>query len=224
HVRAAAHKLAQDLPEVALTPTGDLESLHQQMQGVVHEIEDVVTRLQQREREVLRAEQLAAVGQLAAGVAHEVRNPLTSIKMLVQANREEAAAQGMPGEDLEVIEREIRRMERCLQHFLDFARPPRPERRPVDLRVPIDQALALIGGRARKQGVAVRFEPAGERLIAEADVGQIHQLLVNLILNALDVMPRGGTLTIELKRASDQAELRVLDAGPGISEELMARL
>src|SRR5262249_6967119 len=77
---------------------------------------------------------------------------------------------------------------------------------------------------ARKQGVAVRFEPAGERLIAEADVGQIHQLLVNLILNALDVMPRGGTLTIELKRASDQAELRVLDAGPGISEELMARV
>ncbi len=224
HVQNAASKLSQDLPEVALRPDGDLEHLQEQMRGVVHEIEDVVRRLQQREREVLRAEQLAAVGQLAAGVAHELRNPLTSIKMLVQTYREEAGGQGQPSEDLEVIEREIRRMERCLQHFLDFARPPRPQRRPTDLRVAVGQTLALIAGRARKQQVAVRFEPPAEAVTADIDAGQVQQLLVNLTLNALDVMPRGGVLTVELRRAGDEAEVRVSDTGPGIAAELLPRL
>ena len=104
HVRDAADKLRQDLPTVVLTEDGDLHHLQEQMRGVVREIEQVVDKLQQREREVLRADQMAAVGQLAAGVAHEVRNPLTSIKMLVQACKEEAEAHGLTAEDLHIIE------------------------------------------------------------------------------------------------------------------------
>jgi two-component system, NtrC family, sensor histidine kinase HydH len=224
-VQDAANKLGQDLPAVSLTSESDLDHLHERMRGVVREIEQVVLRLQQSEREVLRAEQLAAVGQLAAGVAHELRNPLTSIKMLVQANREDAEARGTPSEDLNVIELEIRRMERSLKTFLDFARPPQPERRPTDLRVPVERTLALVGGRARKQHVTVRFLPPGGPLLAEADAEQIQQLLVNLVLNALDVMPRGGTLEVELRRADlGRVEVRVGDTGPGIPADLAPRL
>jgi signal transduction histidine kinase len=224
-VRDAADKLGQDLPAVSLTSESDLDHLHERMQGVVREIEQVVQRLQQSEREVLRAEQLAAVGQLAAGVAHELRNPLTSIKMLVQANREEAEARGLPSEDLNVIELEIRRMERSLKTFLDFARPPKPERRPTDLRGPVERTLALVGGRARKQHVTVRFEPPAVPLLAEADADQIQQLLVNLALNALDVMPRGGTLEVQLRQADrGRVEVRVGDTGPGIRPDLAPRL
>ena len=87
-IRDAAGRLNRELGSVTLEEKGDLTHLHRQMQGVIDEIGRVVEQLQQREHEVLRAEQLAAVGQVAAGVAHELRNPLTSVKMLVQTGLE----------------------------------------------------------------------------------------------------------------------------------------
>jgi signal transduction histidine kinase len=224
-IRDAAGKLGQDLPAVVLTRDGDLRGMQEQMRGVVREIEQVVDKLQQREREVLRAEQLAAVGQLAAGVAHELRNPLTSINMLVQINREEAEARGLSAPDLAIIEQEVRRMQRCLQTFLDFARPPRPERRPLDLASAVERTFALVAGRAQNQGVQLTFLPPESPPAVEADAEQIHQLLVNLTLNALDAMPLGGTLAVELRGPEDgQVELLVSDTGPGIAPEVLPRL
>jgi signal transduction histidine kinase len=224
-VQDATNKLGQDLPPVSLAEEGDLHSLHDQMQGVVREIEQVVEKLQQREREVLRAEQLAAVGQLAAGVAHELRNPLTSIKMLVQTGREDIAARGVPADDLDIIELEIRRMEKCLQTFLDFARPPRLERRPLDLALPVERTLALVAGRARKQHVDVHFTRPVPPVVVEADLEQLQQLLVNLALNALDAMPHGGELHVTIAPLErGHVELRVGDSGPGIAPDLLPRL
>jgi two-component system sensor histidine kinase HydH len=224
-IQDAAGKLRQPLSTVILTADGDLHQVNEQMQGIVREIERVVAQLQQREREVLRADQLVAVGQMAAGVAHELRNPLTSIKMLVQANCEEAEARGLPVEDLQIIEQEIRRMERCLQTFLDFARPPQPERRPVSLAVLVQRMFTLVEGRARKQHVTLHFRPPSSPVIVEADADQIQQLLVNLALNALDAMPQGGSLDISLGvPVHGQVELRVHDTGPGIAPALLPRL
>ena len=176
-------------------------------------------------RSVLRAEELAEVGQIAAGLAHELRNPLTSIKMLVQVDRERAEARGLPADDLHAIEQEIRRMEDRLNAFMDFARPPRPERRRLDLVPVVEQTIALVGGRARKQRVDVRFDRPGVLVLAEADGEQIRQLLVNLALNALDVMPRGGILEIALFPSADgQVELSVQDTGPGIAPRHLPRL
>src|SRR3954470_1884148 len=176
-------------------------------------------------RAVLRAETLAEVGELAAGMAHELRNPLTSIKMLVQTNREEAEAKGLPAEDLQVIEKEILRMEGRLNAFIDFARPPKLERRRIDLAAVVDQTLALVGGRARKQRVTLKFTPPSPPVEVVADGEQVRQLLINLALNALDVMPRGGVLEIELRPPDDgHAELAVLDTGPGIPPRHLPRL
>src|SRR5207302_6019857 len=167
-------RLNRDLGSVTLEEEGDLPGLHRQMQGVVLEIERVIEQLQQREREVLRAEQLAAVGQVAAGVAHELRNPLTSIKMLVQTGLEGAPAPGLPAEDLSIMEAEIRRMEQCIKLFLDFARPPQSARRPTNLGELMRRALALVEGRARRQGVQITADLPHEPVVRDADPDQIH--------------------------------------------------
>jgi signal transduction histidine kinase len=224
-IRDAADRLGQELPTVTLVQDGDFPQLHRQMEKLVKDIEKVVQQLQQREREVLRAEQMGAVGQLAAGAAHELRNPLTAIKMLVQTILEEAAERGLPAEDLGIIEGEVRRMERCLHTFLDFARPPRPERRPFALASVVEKAFPLLEGRARHQRVALHFAPPASPVVVEADPEQIQQVLVNLVLNALDAMPGGGKLDVELcPPAEGHVKLRVRDTGPGIPPPLMPRL
>jgi two-component system, NtrC family, sensor histidine kinase HydH len=124
-----------------------------------------------------------------------------------------------------MIEQEIRRMERCLQTFLDFARPPKPERHPVSLAALVDRTFALVEGRARKQRVTLHFSHPTTSVIVEADADQMQQLLVNLALNALDAMPRGGRLEVSLGAPMHgQIELRVRDTGPGIAPELLPRL
>lgn len=180
---------------------------------------------EQRERDLLRSDQMAMVGQVAAGVVHELRNPLTSVKGLVQVNLKEARARGLPADDLRVIEQEIRRMERTLQAFLDFARPPRPERRSMNLIQLIDRTLALIRGRIEKQKVDLQFLRPAAPVVVEGDADQLQQLLVNLAMNALDVLPSPGSLEIELRTPHQGwVELRVSDNGPGIALLLLPRV
>jgi signal transduction histidine kinase len=236
-MRDAAGRLNCELGSLTLEEKGDLPDLHRQMQGVIEEIERVVAQLQQREREVLRAEQLAAVGQVAAGVAHELRNPLTSVKMLVQTGLEGDSPAGLPPGDLAIMEHEIRRMEQCIQGFIDFARPPRSERRRAELVPVVRRALALVEGRGRRQKVTVQADLPGESLVLEIDPEQIHQVVVNLLLNALDALPRGGTIHVSVGRVPSvngtanghgaprsAVEVRVEDTGPGIAPRIAERL
>jgi signal transduction histidine kinase len=237
-IRDAAGRLSRDLGSVTVEEEGDLPDLHRQMQGITDEIERVVGELQQREREVLRAEQLAAVGQVAAGVAHELRNPLTSVKMLVQTALEGTSAPGLSADDLVIIEHEIRRMEQCIRLFLEFARPPQSERRRADLTQVIRRALMLVEGRAKRQKVTTRAALPATPVFMHIDPEQIHQVLLNLLLNALDAMPRGGTVTVGIERLVSngatsyrpgaappwEVEVRVRDSGPGIAPRILERL
>jgi signal transduction histidine kinase len=220
-LRDVAGKLDPAAAEIVITEQGDFRDLHDEADRLTGRVEHMLRELQQREHEVLRAEQLAAVGQLAAGVAHEVRNPLTSIKLLVQAAQEERGE--LTAEDLRVIESEVRRTETTLQTFLDFARPPKAERRPTDLVATVRRVFDLLRPRADQQKVALDLRGEGD-LTLTADAGQLRQVLVNLGLNALDAMPRGGTLTVTVRRGAGTAELEVADTGPGVSKEMLARL
>jgi signal transduction histidine kinase len=182
-------------------------------------------RQQESDKKLLRAEQMMAIGQVAAGVAHELRNPLTSIKGLIQINLRELGERGLPTDDLTIIEHEIRRMERTLQTFLDFARPPQPDRRLQEIGPIIEKVLQLVGGRARKQSVELKFRQQQPAAQAEIDGDQLQQLFLNLVLNALDAMPQGGVLDIELTNARDgHVEVYVRDTGHGISPEILPKV
>ena len=223
-VQDIAQRLDQDVASVAIVADGNIDGLEKQLQHVLCRVEEVTGRVQQHQREMLRAEQLAAVGQLAASVAHEVRNPLTAVKMLVELATRPRDPKTLSENDLRVIHSEVTRLEKTIQGFLDLARLPTPQRADCDLRDPIAQAIDLFRVRAEQQNVQiVKYIPTAA-VPAFVDCEQLRTVLVNLGLNSLDAMPRGGRLEISLMPTPESFILRVCDTGPGISPEIAQRL
>jgi two-component system sensor histidine kinase HydH len=224
-VQDMARHLDQKVASVTLPADADLHHLDQQLQYVVRRVEEAAEKLQRHQRELLRAEQLSAVGQLAASVAHEVRNPLTSIKLLVEAAHRPHNRKPLCDEDLQVIHGEVVRLEKTVQSFLDFARPPATQRSTCDFRDVIAQAVELVRARARQQGVAVDVRTPDVPCVVDVDRGQFCTVLVNLFLNALDAMPSGGRLeaTLEAPPAAGLV-LKVVDTGSGIAPHMAERL
>jgi signal transduction histidine kinase len=158
-------------------------------------------------------------------VAHEVRNPLTAIKMLVEAARRPRQRQPLTPEDLGVIHTEIARLEQTVQGFLDFARLPTPQRGPCDLREVLAQAVELVQVRAQQQGVVIDVGRPEHAVPGNVDRGQLATVLVNLFINALDAMPRGGRLKVALEVSGEKGiQLTVADTGGGIAPEIADRL
>ncbi len=225
-IKDVAGRLDQDVATVSVSTGADLQALDAHLQRIVSRVEEVGERLQQQQRELVRAEQLISAGRLAASVAHEVRNPLSAIKMLVEAARRPSGSSPLTAEDLDVILGSVTRLEKTVENFLQFARLPRPEKRPCDLVEVVSQSLKLVATRARQQGVRLEQSAplAPARIVA--DPGQITTVLINLLLNALDAMPEGGVLTVVTKRdgVSGHVEILVRDTGTGISEEVLNKL
>lgn len=179
-----------------------------------------VTRELQRSREeLLRAEQLAALGRLAAGMAHELRNPLTSIMMMVQTADADSPA------DLQVIEDEVRRMERTIQACLDFAKPREPQRALCDLRDVVKDACRLLDARIRRQQLDFALEQSDEPLLVMADRQHLHQVVVNLMLNAIESTGTRGGLGVKtaVGQQPHTVTVTVWDNGPGFTAELLPK-
>lgn len=218
-VQGASELLGQQLPtvEVAGDETDGADDL-------VRRVELAVRRLHEQEREVRRAERLAVVGQLAAGVAHEVRNPLTSAILLLETGRKDPTAGGLTEDDLDLIEQELHRIEQTLQTFLAFARPPQLERSEFDLPGLIREAVALCRGRFEQAGITAEVRASGGDGRLTADREQVRQVLMNLLLNAADAMPTGGRVAVAVDRTPGHVQIAVRDSGPGISADILPRL
>ncbi|CAN5635312.1 hypothetical protein BH11PLA2_BH11PLA2_25130 [soil metagenome] len=222
-IRDAAGKLDPASPEIVVTGDGNFSGLHADIDTLTLRIETMVQKLQQREHEIQRAKQLAAVGQLAAGVAHELRNPLTSIKLLVQTGLEGEGSH-LTVEDLTIIDDEIRRMEQSLQTFLDFARPPKLDRREMTVAPILESVTNLLRRRAERMNVRIVLADQAVSRTVLVDAVQLRQVLLNLLLNAIDAMPTGGTVTLTTHVHASVLDLEISDTGPGIAEAIQSRL
>lgn len=225
-VRDAAGKLNEVVGPIEVSTGRDIEDIEATLHVLTHRVVTVVEQLQQSQREVLRSEQLAAVGQLAAGVAHELRNPLQSMQLLVQAAIEEGEGGCLEGRDLAVLRESIARLNRSVKTFLDFARPPALERRLVHLEDILRETVELVEPQAHRQGVQLLWQPPPTALPLLADPDQLRQLLLNLVLNALDAGPRVVTLALSLAEEFGDSSVRLIvsDDGCGLPKGLGERI
>jgi signal transduction histidine kinase/CHASE3 domain sensor protein len=236
-IRAAAGQLDAVVGPITFEG-GDLHQMEDALRTIADRIGAVVARLRQSEREALQAEQLAALGQMAAGMAHELRNPLTSMKMLIQGAQGgdpwNSEAVGLSDRDLRILEEEIERLERLTQEFLDFARPPQPEKQVMDVVPLIEQTVRLVAGRAGTEQAQFRFTPprATGPLCAAVDPGQFRQVLMNLLLNALDAVrqrcpplpPQERQIVVNVEAAQGGLDVKVSDNGCGLPAHLGAQI
>ena len=226
-LKDAAGGLEHEVGRVELHPSDDLPALQHQVQLVSSHIHKVVDQLQQARRETMRADRLAAVGELAAGVAHELRNPLTSVKLLIQNAAHRPDERPLSDQQLHVILEQVIRMENTIQGLLDFARPPEMHQVRHDLRDTLRRALNLVGGHARQQNVVVREDFAPAPIVVEGDPEQLHQVFVNLLLNGIEAMPQGGELLVTIRGPEEidgGCQITVRDSGTGIPAAIMERM
>jgi len=220
----ATDDLNRQLGKVEIRSPGDLPDLNQQVQAVAAQIRQVVEQLQQARRQAMLAERLAAVGELAAGVAHELRNPLTSVKLLIQTAAQKQPQSALSGRQLQVVRQEIARMEGTIQGLLDFARPSELHRVAHDLRATVRRALNLVEGRAKQQNVSIAVHMPSRPVRVDGDPEQLHQVFVNLLLNGIESMPQGGPLSVAMDCDMDNrgvCRTVVTDSGVGIPQAIL---
>ena len=193
------------------------------MLGLVIIFEDV-TREVRMEDEMRRIGELAAVGQLAASIAHELRNPLSSIKGAAQYLRKEYSDHGAVCEFLDIIIEEVNILNRITTEFLDFARPLRLNLKEIDINDVIFRTVQFMHLAITRNSVDVEQRLAFEMPRIIADDKQLEQVFRNMILNALQAMPDDGKLVISSKPVQDGVQVVVRDTGIGISEEAVSQI
>lgn len=246
---------AREAAELALAfneMTSALERREEALTKVVADLRDANRHLRRAEAGLARAERLAAVGRLAAGVAHEVGNPMGALLSFLDLAGRDPGISAVTQGHLERATQQVERVRTILRQLLDFSRPPRPQLAPTDLAATAEEVLALVRAQRRYQGVNFCIERMGEPPLAFADASSVAQILLNLVLNAGDavgasarepasgersrrvvVRVRGAALVRRAadgpgERASrsrhDAVECVVCDDGPGIAAEDRERI
>jgi signal transduction histidine kinase len=215
--------LASASGRIQVDKSGNIVSaLSNSVQGLIRNADNIQLELEKSREHLVQAEKLALVGKLAAGMAHSIRNPFTSVKMRLFSLNRALKLTNDQKEDFEVISQEIRHIDTIVQNFLEFSRPPKLSMQLISPSTIVDTTLRLLAHRLKSYNVSVRVERKSTLPKVVADPEQIKEVLVNLMINACEAMIEGGSIIIHEEEngqsPAKQIRLRIADTGPGIPE------
>jgi len=177
------------------------------------------------ENEIERSHRLAAIGRLASGVGHEVKNPINAIVVHLELLRQKLQpADPATRRHMDVIGSEIQRLDRVVQMLVDFTRPVELRLTELDLRKLVDDVTQLASPDAARQGVTIERQLPSEPLLARGDSDLLKQALLNVVLNGVQSMPKGGILSIRAAKDDDEIMVEVRDQGSGIPPEIREKI
>jgi two-component system, NtrC family, sensor histidine kinase HydH len=194
------------------------------LQQTTQELRSVYKELQDSFEHVKRAERLSTVGQLSAGLAHEIRNPLASLSGAVGIMRRNPTAEEKRQECLDIMDKECRRLNNLLTSFLDFARPRPPKFLAIDIAAVLDSVISLVSHTLDQRSISLRKETAIKLPPLECDPELLKQVLVNLVINAIQASSDGGEISIQARVRGSDLAIQVKDKGSGVITENLDKI
>jgi len=203
--------------------------LSQRVYSLIEDMDQAQSELFRSQEHLLQSEKWAMVGKLAAGVAHSIRNPLTSLNMRLFSMKRTLKLSDSQKEDFEVISEEVRHIDTIVRNFLEFSRPPKLRMQKISPSDVVDLAMQLLRQRLESYSVAVKLVRAGRLPEMWADPDQLKEVLVNLMVNACEAMVGGGAITISEEEGLEKTLgrvtiIRVHDSGPGIPQPIQDKV
>lgn len=203
----------------------DVGQLGRQFNEMIQELAGNRAEIERlHQREMARAEHLATIGELAAGLAHEIRNPLAGIAGVVEVMGKELPAQSSSLSVLPEVQDEIRHIQTILNDLLAYARPRPPDYHPADLNATIEQAVLLARQQVRTKPIEILFAPHNGLPRIMHDPVQIQQVVLNLLLNGIQAIPKEGKIEVALRQEDESAVVRITDTGKGIPRDSLAKI
>ena len=207
----------------------EVKALSRRMYSLIEDVDQVQSELEKSQEHLLQSGKWAMVGKLAAGVAHSIRNPLTSVNMRLFSLKRSLKMSASQQEDFQVISEEIRHIDSIVRNFLEFSRPPKLKMQKISPSDVVDLALQLLRQRLESYGVEVKLIRGLRLPEIWADPDQLKEVLANLLVNACEMMAGGGTITIQEEEKVEAplghvVAIRVSDNGPGIPSSIQDKV
>jgi len=176
---------------------------------------------------MIMTERLASLGQMASGIAHEINNPLESVmicsEMLLMRVTKDTYDRGVFEKYLKIIDEEVLRCRDITSNMLSFSRQTTLSKSDIDVHLQIDKAIDLVGYQGRLKHITVT-KKYGEKILVSGNEGELRQVFLVLLINALDAMDNKGSITVETGTEAGSAWIRIRDTGPGIAPEVLQRI
>ncbi|GBE03714.1 MAG TPA: sensor histidine kinase [Nitrospirae bacterium] len=209
--------------EIPVVGQGEIKELALSFNRMSGQLKELIDNMNTAQENLVRTEKLYAIGEFSAGVAHEIRNPLTSIKMLIQAL--ENKQQAMSGKNLGIIYGEIDRIDRIINEFLAFTRPGKTEKKDVNINNILEEVITITRPKMEQSGIDINENLSSALPMIKGNNDALKQVFINIVLNAIQAMDdEGGKLSIETMARNGNLSAIIKDTGIGIPEKNLKKI